>query len=695
MKKLILSFILAALFIGVPYAQATPIYEAHTNIQLIAEDKTLKPGSIVAIGLDMDMDENWHIYWISPGDSGMPPKVTWNLPKGFKTGALKFPFPHRLDYGDLTSYGHDGRVLLITDVQVPLDAPVGEVLTLKADVGWLTCDKICVPGNASLAINVMVSNDKPVKDSQWMQYFKDTRAQWPLKDHSIQTKILKSDNHFHIFIPSTAPIKDVEFFSLDEDVIQYFPSQQLVPMDQGFELIIEKSEFLDHEVGHMKGVLVAKQGWDGLSTQAIEISEDVNPLTDDSLMQLMPTTDMGMLGALLFAFIGGLILNTMPCVLPVLSLKVLGLIKHAQDRKRAWVQGVSFTLGVMVSFWILAGILIALKSTGHLLGWGFQFQSPEFIIVMVSVLFLMGLNLFGMFELGMGLTRIQTAHRSGILASFLSGFLATIVATPCTAPFMGAALTYALTQTIGDAFLIFTALGFGLACPYLLLTIFPSCLKFVPKPGPWMNKFKVSLGFLMMLTVLWLLWVLEAQIGTDFIRVGIALLSILVLAGWFLRLAQQKNMRKYTVIGVICIVTALLIGIYVQRTSNSVINNTSKNEAIVWQDFSVELVNELRAEGKTVFIDFTAKWCLSCQVNERFALYNDKVIRAFKDKNVVMVKADWTNRDDKITQALAQYGKESIPVYVLYSENAKQPIFLPEVLTPQIVLDVLNEIQNP
>jgi thiol:disulfide interchange protein DsbD len=330
----------------------------------------------------------------------------------------------------------------------------------------------------------------------------------------------------------------------------------------------------------------------------------------------------------------------MPCVLPVLSIKVLSLITHKEDANKAWINGLIFTSGVLASFWILAGLLIALKAAGQQIGWGFQFQSPVFVIALSILLLGMALNLFGVFEIGASLTKLGGAINlsSGYRGSFLSGILATVVATPCTAPFMGTALGFALTQSAINALLIFTFLGLGMAFPFLILCRFPRLLKFVPRPGPWMTTFKKFLGALLLVTVTWLLWVLSLQL----------------------------NAGQTTV--------------------------SNKGEGIAWQPYSAAYVTELKTGDEPVFIDFTAAWCLNCQVNDRVVFHNKDVIKKFKELGIVAVKADWTNYDEEITQALASYGKNSIPLYVLYGKDKSQePYIFPEIITPSLIIKALEE----
>ena len=402
--------------------------------------------------------------------------------------------------------------------------------------------------------------------------------------------------------------------------------------------------------------------------------------------------------AIVFAFVGGMILNLMPCVLPVLSLKIMGFIQQAgEDKRKTRKHGLAFTLGVLVSFWVLAGLLIALRAGGEYLGWGFQLQSPSFVIVLSILLFLFGLNMFGVFEIGTTLTSAgQNLKNTGYFGSFISGVLATIVATPCTAPFMGSALGFALSQPVYVSLLVFTFLGLGMALPYVLLTNIPKLLKFVPKPGAWMESFKQFMGFLLMATVLWLMWVLSFQTGSEGVLLLLASLIIASLGGWIYgrwgNIAKEVKIRRVAqFLSIIIIIGSLIFSLKNIEAKTSTDTSTIKQGRIEWQRYSPEKVEEAVKAGKSVFVDFTAAWCLSCQVNERVAFSSKDVQDEFTNKKIIAFRGDWTNSDPVITKALAKFGRNSVPLYVLYKPGEK-PVILPEILTPDIVLNELNKL---
>ena len=402
---------------------------------------------------------------------------------------------------------------------------------------------------------------------------------------------------------------------------------------------------------------------------------------------------MGLARVLAFAFVGGLILNLMPCVLPVLSLKVLGLVEQAgEGRRAALAHGLAFAAGVVGSFWVLAGALIALRAGGAQLGWGFQLQSPPFVLLLGGFMFLFGLNLLGVFEVGTSLTRVDADRgRGGLLGAALSGVTATVVATPCTAPFMGSALGYAVTQPPAVSLFVFTLLGLGMAAPYILLAAMPGLLSMVPRPGPWMVTLKQVLGFVLMATVVWLAWVLGIQAGVTGLVVLMAMCLVLAIGAWLLGrgAGAQGLVRALAVLIVLGAFTGGAAGVSALSPSMETAEASADG---FWQPYDAAEINRLRADGTPVFVDFTAAWCLSCKVNERVALDIPRVRDRFADKGVVAFKADWTSRDAEITSALAAFGRNSVPLYVLYgADPASAPVILPELLTPDIVLNALDD----
>lgn len=635
----------AVIFSAVPPACAQAVYDAHTEVELVSGVDAVVAGEPFELAVRMKTDPGWHVYWKNSGDSGLPVTVRWDLPEGFQASNIHWPIPERLEEADLTTYGYTQGVFLISHI-VPPVTWVENIAGIKAHVDWLACEKICIPGKADLLLNLPVG--EAVSPSVWAHELTQTRNRWPQPN---PWPIDAFDNGqalgLNINVPAAeqSAITALEFFPDRNDLIVHSAQQMLRTTSRGLELVAPKSTIQAGKVDSLSGILVVRDAQGKRRAFEVAVAKVAQlaaprPLRGPSTATL-PEVSLWL--ACLFAFIGGLVLNLMPCVLPVLSIKVLSLIEHGGDRKKALLSGVVFTWGVLVSFWLLAGLLIALKSLGQQIGWGFQFQSPAFLIAMCLILFVFALNLWGLFEINVFFPKavVYINQRHGYWKAFSSGVLAVVLATPCTAPFMGTAIGFALTQSPFVNFLVFTFLGLGLAFPFLILSAFPQILEFVPKPGPWMKTFKKILALLLIATIAWLVWVLSYVLDT--------------------RIPAKQVQTDET--------------------------------AINWFDYSPELMEKLAREGKTVFLDFTAKWCINCQVNERVALHNKEVARKFRELGVVAVKADWTRFDARITRALAELGKNSIPVYVIYyGENHQNMKILPEIITPATVLEALGSV---
>ena len=470
------------------------------------------------------------------------------------------------------------------------------------------------------------------------------------------------------------------------------------------------SDYLDEPLPRLKGILKASQGWleDGTQLMWIDVpissEKEEKPVLVTSRPVVQSSAQKFSLGkALLFAFLGGLILNLMPCVFPILSIKILGFVQQAgEEKQKIRNHGLIFGLGVLVSFWVLSGLLLLLRAGGEGLGWGFQLQSSGFIVFLVFLLFVLALNLLGVFEIGTSIIGVggKISRKSGYGGSFFSGVLATIVATPCTAPFMGAALAYALSQPPINSFMVFTSLALGMALPYILLSFFPALLKLLPKPGAWMESFKQFMAFPLFATIIWLLWVLGLQSGTENIaKLLMGLLGAGIACWIFGKWGSYSRTPKTRTIATFLALVFFIAGCWLaipKVVEKPLGENKSEGKisewGLEWEPFSEEKVNELLAEGKPVFIDFTAAWCLTCQANKVVVFNSDEVIQRFKNKGIVPVKADWTNRNSEITMALAAYGRSGVPLYVVYNGKGDSPKILPEVLKPSIVLNAFDEL---
>lgn len=684
----------------------------HVEAELVSQARVIQPGQPFSVALRLKMKPHWHVYWRNPGEAGLPTNIEWQLPEGFTAGELQWPFPQKLSFAGFIDYGYEDEVFLITEITPPANLANGEVV-LNANADWLVCEDVCVPESAELSLKLSADADRPAVNERWVEVFADVRARLPLtsSDWQISAGLVDSTITITAEPPEwfTDDISDVYFYPYEAETINYSAAQIFRKENGQYALDLTIDRDREDPLTEISGVLVSDTGWRGAgSEKALEVK---TALVSGVRRSAAASSEVGSLWiALGFAFVGGMILNLMPCVLPVLSMKILGFVQQAgEDKKKVFQHGLSFTFGVLASFWVLAGAMLVLRAGGEQLGWGFQLQSPTFITILSVFLFLFGLSLFGVFEIGTSLMSVgQGSASSGHFGSFMSGVTATVVATPCTAPFMGSALGFALSQPVFASMLIFTFLGLGMAFPYVLLASSPALLKFVPKPGPWMESLKQFMGFLLMATVIWLLWVLSFQAGADGVLVLLVALLIAGIAGWILgrwgNVGRAKGIRTAAqLLAIAGIVGAVLfsvgniqVGSAMAATPASASGKTASNTSgteLQWQAFTPELVAQLRSEGKPVFIDFTAAWCLSCQVNKKVAFGSSDVQEAFQRLGITPVIADWTNRNEIIAEALAGFGRNSVPLYVLYGKDpAAAPIILPEILTPGIVLEALENL---
>lgn len=668
----------------------------HVEVQLISETSQLIPGQTFNLGIRMKMHPHWHTYWRNPGDSGIPTHVDFVLPADFKVADLKWPYPGRYSMDFLSVYGYEDEAMLLAEVTVPKTL-TEKKYAFKADVRWLECEKVCIPGSANLELNLPVANATLQVDFETAKLFSKAKSRLPIE---FQNEAFRASINANVLLleidKSLFPnIKRLHFFPYKETLINHLEEQLLNETETHYQLWIPRSDLEKPFVEKIEGVLVNDDGWRGRgSEKAVSLFLKLNALPEDVVA---PSAKVNLsLGlALLFAFLGGIILNLMPCVFPVLSFKVLNLIEIAQEkRSHIFAHGAIFSLGVLVSFWALGVALIVLKTTGSQIGWGFHLQSPLMVALLAMLFFILTLNLFGVFEVGLSMTRISLSagHWGPWMHTFGHGILATIVATPCTAPFMGAALGYALTQSNGVALLVFTMLGLGMSFPYLILSAFPDLIKKLPKPGRWMEKLKKILSVFLFVTFLWLTWVLWLQRGDKALLFFVA---AVLFAGISMRIYGQWQLASKKTIQVVFIFlfgTLAFLFFLVAIQADTIKSDFSKvsRSSLVWEEFTKEKLEEYRREGHVIFLDFTAAWCLSCQVNEKVVFTSNKITEAFSQAGVKLLKADWTDKDEKITQALSSFGRSSIPLYVFYFPG-KEPILLPEIITPKMVLNVLNE----
>ena len=710
--------LLALLLLAAPaWAQSSGSAEdlsPHSEALLASEVASVQPGEAFTVALRMTMEAGWHSYWMNPGDAGQPTRIDWALPPGFTADSIRWPHPHRIDAGPLTSYGYSDEVLLLTTITPPDDLEPGTEVQIGGDAAWLICADICLPAEApDLRLTLPVRAEPPAPSDEWSGAFAEARAQLPRTLPNWSFEAVRSAGSYALKVTppedQTASLEGTHFFPSEKAVLDHAAPQPLSKEEDGsYLLALQQSEYAQAPAERLRGALVAPDGeaWGPRGdVQALWVDAPVDTAQAASAFSAETQgRSMSLVWALLFAFTGGLILNLMPCVFPVLSLKVLSFARQAgEGRAAARRHGLVFGAGVVVSFWVLAGLLLAFRAGGSQIGWGFQLQSPLFVALMAMLFFGIGLNLLGVFEVGSTLMswggRAEgAAAESSYGGSFLSGVLATVVATPCTAPLMGAALGFALSLSVGGALLVFTALGVGMAAPYVLLSAAPRLLRRLPKPGAWMETLRQALAFPMFAAAIWLIWVFGQQAGVSGAALLLTGLLLLSTAAWILGRWDARRLpagwRLFTRgLAAAALAGALMLALVGARYEAPAAGSlAAQEEGAAWQPFSPEKVEQLRAEGRPVFVDFTAAWCLTCQVNERTALSTAAVQAAFDEKNVALLKADWTNRDATIARALEDHGRSGVPLYVLYKGDGSDPTLLPEILTQSIVLNALESL---
>ncbi len=637
------------------------------------------------LGVKFEIEENWHIYWRNPGDTGIKTKLDWKLPENVIVKDEFWPYPERLEIAGLVNFGYEDEVLLYSEFEIP-DNLYGKNFSVSVNLDWLVCKIECLPGGTSLNASLDPLNN------QFAKLFDEWENKLPLTPtfnysatRTDSSSILVIDDPESIFHNVT----EIYYYPYDAGVYDYETPQNININENGFTLEIFQGQFVSEFPSAFKGLLIAVDNNGNI--KSYEIDTLFSDITYEN------NAEQSVLLILLFAFIGGIILNFMPCVLPVISLKILGFVHDAQNNKKQILQnGLIFSAGVIAAFWVLTAVLLVLKAGGESLGWGFQLQEPRFVIFLLFLFFALALNQFGVMEIGASATSLDSGKkRSKIIGTFFSGVLATVVATPCTAPFMGTALGYTLTQPAYITVLVFSFLGLGMASPYLLFSTFPGWIKILPKPGDWMTKFKQVMGFILMGTALWLLWVLSLQKGSDAVLILLAGMLVMALGLWIYgSWAKISSTRRTRIIAGVLGLGIMYAGmIYSGQTALSIETNlpgttVSNSDGINWEQYSDKYLKELLDEDNPVFIDFTAAWCLTCQVNKKVAFSDSDVIGAFKEKGITPLIADWTNRNDEITAALARFDRNSVPLYVYY-HNGKRTV-LPELLTPEIVLNSIK-----
>jgi thiol:disulfide interchange protein len=664
-----------------------PVKAQHLTVELVSLAPNIAPGGTVQAGLVFTLEEHWHVYWINAGDAGYPPKITWTLPEGITAAPMLFPIPTRLPNGPLTDFGYEDEVAFPVQLTAASSLKPGPI-HLDAIVNWLVCRESCIPGKAHLGLNLTVSPDAAAP-TQTVGALGEALTLIP-RPLPADTKLTVSggQNDFVLTLTTGKRETNAEFYPFDQDQIANAAPQLIESLSDGVRLRVRRSPDLKTLPATLHGIFKLSD------TIAYEVTTPVVPgevaAAPASSSPAAVTNSVTTLTAIGLAFLGGIILNLMPCVFPVLFLKGLALLQSSgQERKHLRSHGLVYTLGILVSFWVIVGVLLALRAGGSQAGWGFQLQSPVFLTLLAAGIFFFALSLAGLFDIGLSLTSVggDLAKKQGYTGSFFTGVLATVVATPCTAPLMGAAIGFALAQPAPITFAIFTALGLGLAAPYLLLSFQPAWTRILPRPGAWMEIFKQLTAVIFFATVIWLVYVYGslfaggASGGQSVYRVALLLGCFLMLAvaGWVL--GKWPARWSSTIAAILIAALGLAIPLY-----------QPKDTTLVWAPYSQQALDQARAAGHPVFIDFTAAWCLSCQVNERLVLKSSDVQHQFSKNNVTLLRADWTQYDPEITKQLASVKRSGVPTYVIYPAAVNSaPDVLPELLTKDIVLTALEK----
>ncbi len=697
----------------------------HVRVELLLPEHKLEASGVHnEAGLYFKLEPGWHVYWKNAGDSGEPPHVKWTLPAGVTASELEFPAPKRLPLGPLMDFGYEDEVVFPYSITASRSAAPGPA-DLHAKLDWLVCREVCIPEKTELDLSRTVANQgSGVTAQDQLQLIRRFEALLPKPaPASFKPVFQAAGAGFRLAVTTGQRETSVAFFPADQDLVDNPSPQTVTPTDKGFVIDLKKDENLTAPPDQLRGVLELSGGRvfeiaatpgvvAGVPLAAIASVASVPaaaPGKSASAPASLPSTSPrapaapppGLLQSAACAFLGGLLLNLMPCVFPVLFIKALALVRSSgEERHTLRAHGFVYAAGILMSFWTLVAVLLGLRAAGSHLGWGYQFQSPVFLALMASLLFFLGLSLAGQFEIGLSLTSAggSLAAKQGYAGSFFTGILAVVVATPCTAPFMGAAVGYALAQSPAITFVVFTALALGLAAPYVALTLQPAWMRFLPKPGVWMEVLKQATAVPVFGTVIWLAWVLAQAYGASMLAALLVSLLLIAMAGWFLGRWPARNWATGVAIVLLLSVVGLTVfapgRLATTATASAATTAANSSSRGAWEPWSADAVSRYQSQGRPVFVDFTASWCLSCQVNERVALSQPEVQKAFGDANVALLKADWTQHDEAIGDALASLGRSGVPAYVLYVPGESSPRLLPEVLTPGIVTGELATLPH-
>jgi thiol:disulfide interchange protein DsbD len=682
---------------------AIAAHAAHTQARLILSADAARPGDTVLVGVELKMEPGWHTYWKNPGAAGMATKIEWELPPGVTAGEIQWPLPKKIPPAEVITYGYDDEVVLLVPLKLAADLKPGP-LDLKAKVSWLECKEACVPGSADVQATLDIGGEtKDSVDRQKILLWQ-YKVPTPLSTFPFRTWWEKPANGDTRSLIIEGPV--------NEDALDAAHLADFIPDTSDQFEIQGTTETVSAGVGKIQLRKIVKKfegDWPtSVSGIVVMLSEKPRGFQITLPISEIPPVAKALasLGQmLLYAFIGGLILNIMPCVLPVIALKILGFVGESRsDPRHVRKLGLVYALGVLVSFLALAAVVIGVKAAGHRAGWGMQFGSPVFVVCLTTLVMLVALNLFGVFEVNLGGRALDAAgglaSKHGAAGAFFNGVLATVLATPCTAPFLSIALGFAFAQKAPVILLMFLAVGVGLAAPYVVLSWNPAWLKFLPKPGAWMEKFKIAMGFPMLATAVWLFNLAAGSYGKSVLWLGVFLVMVAFAVWIFGEFVQRGRTRKGVVLAIVLI---LVISGYAFALENQlhwrapiVLSNATDSlkespDGIAWQRWSPEALAKARSEGRPVIVDFTADWCLTCQINKKTSIEIPSVRTKLKESNAVALLGDYTHFPENISTELNRFNRAGVPLVLVYPKEATAPpIVLSEILTPGIVLNALD-----
>ena len=705
-----LASMLAALLaaMGLGNAMAEPAPRHHVEAGLLAGKSAVEPGKTMTVAVRERIDPGWHTYWINPGDSGEPTSIEWDLPAGFSAGPILWPVPHVIPVGPLAEYGYDDEAVLLTEIQVP-EKIEGDSVTLGAKVSYLVCREICIPEETHVQLTLPVSRTGAASQSAFAGEIEKARSALPVPLPGTATySVNKAKESLRLTVSTDEKlvhgVKEARFFPLTWGSVSN-PAPQPMKISGGQLTLDLKQGDTKETPEKLDGLLVVTKGKGERTGYTVSASRGPDSASAGSLFDSAggsgigsgtvqsPEAAGGISGvglAVLFAFLGGAILNLMPCVFPVLALKALAFAKKAEHGH--WQQGFAYLGGVLVSFGIIATFLVAFRESSAALGWGFQFQSPAFVLLLAILFFVMGLSLSGVVSFGAGMMSIgdSLSRKPGNAGYFFTGMLAAIAATPCTAPFMGAAIGYAMTQPPYILTAVMLGLGLGFAAPVVLLSVSPALQHILPKPGVWMVTLKQVLAFPLYATSAWLVWVLSIQAGSDGVMAAAFAIVGIGFAAWL----AHKTAFSYLPVKLIApalAVATLAVTLPMAETAETVNAATgAESSAFAEEPFTKARLEELRAEGRPVFINLTAAWCITCKVNERVALKTSAVTEAFRSGGITYLKGDWTRANPEINDLLTRFGRAGVPLYLFYPGRGEEPRVLPQILTTGLVIDEIK-----